>query len=244
MPNSQAREPSEQLAVTSRRILLARLILRFSTVLAAGMIILFLTEGTWKFWQGWAWLGALFIPSLCGYSYFFKTDPRFLETRLDDREQVGEQKQLIRWSGPLFVVAFLLPGLDHRFGWSQRLHLAVPLWLTLLSLAMALAAILLVLWVMNVNRFAAHTIQVVAGQTVISSGPYRFVRHPLYSGAALLWVFTPLALGSFVALPAFVLLESFYVIRLLNEEKLLRASVPGYIEYCARTRFRLVPFIW
>jgi protein-S-isoprenylcysteine O-methyltransferase Ste14 len=70
------------------------------------------------------------------------------------------------------------------------------------------------------------------------------VRHPLYSGAALLWVFTPLALGSFVALPAFVLLESFYVIRLLNEEKLLRASLPGYIEYCARTRFRLVPFIW
>jgi len=164
-------------------------------------------------------------PILCGYSYFFKTDPRFLETRLDDREQVGEQKQLIRWSGPLFVVAFLLPGLDHRFGWSQRLHLAVPLWLTLLSLAMALAAILLVLWVMNVNRYAAHTIQVVAGQTVISSGPYRFVRHPLYSGAALLWVFTPLALGSFVALPAFVLLESFYVIRLLNEEKLLRASL-------------------
>jgi protein-S-isoprenylcysteine O-methyltransferase Ste14 len=109
---------------------------------------------------------------------------------------------------------------------------------------MALAGILLVLWVMNINRFAARTVHVVAGQTVISTGPYRFVRHPLYSGSALLWIFTPLALGSAVSLPAFVLLVSFYVIRLLSEEKILRKDLPGYTEYCACTRYHLIPLVW
>jgi protein-S-isoprenylcysteine O-methyltransferase Ste14 len=244
MPNRQATVSSEQSAARSRRSLLARLVLRFSIVLAAALVVLFLTAGTWNNWQAWAYLFVLFVPLLSGYCYFLKTDPQFLATRLDNREQVGEQKQLIRWSGPLFVAAFLLPGLDHRFGWSHRLHLTVPLWLSLLSLALSLAGMLLVLWVMNVNRYAAHTIQVVAGQSVISCGPYRFVRHPLYSGAALLWVFTPLALGSFASLPVFVLLDFFYVIRLLNEEKILLKDLPGYADYCARTRFHLIPFIW
>jgi len=227
-----------------RRSLLARVVVGFSAGLAAAAAVLFLSAGTWKTWQGWAYLAVLFLPSFGGYCYFFKVDPRFLESRIERREQVGAQKELIRWATPLFLIAFLLPGLDHRFGWSLRLNLAVPLWLTVLSLAMALAGILIVLWSMNVNRFAARTIQVVAGQTVISTGPYRFVRHPLYTGAATLWVFTPLALGSFVALPCFILLVFFYVLRLLNEEKILREELPGYSDYCARTRYRLVPLVW
>jgi protein-S-isoprenylcysteine O-methyltransferase Ste14 len=109
---------------------------------------------------------------------------------------------------------------------------------------MTLAGVLLVLWAMNVNRFAAHTIRIVAGQSVIANGPYRFVRHPLYSGAATLWFFMPLALGSSVTLPAFIAIESFYVLRLLHEEKILLKSLPGYVDYCARTRYHLIPFVW
>jgi protein-S-isoprenylcysteine O-methyltransferase Ste14 len=97
---------------------------------------------------------------------------------------------------------------------------------------------------MSENRFAARTIQVEAGQMVISTGPYRFVRHPLYSGSVVLWIFTPLALGSYITLPAFLLLVPFYVFRLLGEEKVLRAELAGYSEYCLRTRFRLIPSVW
>jgi protein-S-isoprenylcysteine O-methyltransferase Ste14 len=97
---------------------------------------------------------------------------------------------------------------------------------------------------MKVNSFASRTVQVEAGQTVISSGPYRFVRHPMYFGALVYYLPTPLALGSFIALPVFALLIPLLVFRLLNEEKVLRQELPGYAEYCLRTRFRLLPFVW
>jgi protein-S-isoprenylcysteine O-methyltransferase Ste14 len=114
----------------------------------------------------------------------------------------------------------------------------------LLCQALILGGLLLVVWVMKVNSFASRTIQVEAGQRVISTGPYRMVRHPLYSGSLVMWLATPLALGSYIAWPAFALLIPFYVFRLLNEEKVLRQELPGYPEYCLRTRFRLVPFVW
>jgi protein-S-isoprenylcysteine O-methyltransferase Ste14 len=100
------------------------------------------------------------------------------------------------------------------------------------------------LWVVKVNRFASRTIQVEPGQEVISSGPYRFVRHPMYLGASVMLLFTPLALGSYFALPAFVLLIPLIVLRLVNEERVLRQELPGYSEYCLHTHFRLVPFLW
>lgn len=100
------------------------------------------------------------------------------------------------------------------------------------------------MWVLKVNSFASRTIQVESGQKVISTGAYTLVRHPMYSGSVVILLFTPLALGSYIALPAFAMLVPFYVLRLLNEEKVLRQELPGYSEYCLRTRFRLVPFVW
>jgi protein-S-isoprenylcysteine O-methyltransferase Ste14 len=107
-----------------------------------------------------------------------------------------------------------------------------------------LAGMLFIFWVINTNRFAASTIRVESGQTVISTGPYRWVRHPMYSGILVQWLFTPLALGSYTALPASALLAPVFVIRLLNEEKVLREELPGYSEYCLSTRYRLIPFVW
>ena len=144
----------------------------------------------------------------------------------------------------LFFAVFLLPGFDYRLGWSCRLLGAVPPWLSVAADVLVVGGLILVFWTFQVNSFASRTIEVEAGQRVISSGPYALVRHPLYAGSLLIWLSTPLALGSYAAWPAFALLVPFYVYRLLNEEKFLRLELPGYSEYCLRTRFRLVPYVW
>ncbi len=150
-----------------------------------------------------------------------------------------EQKLIIRFGFVTWLIGYLLPGLDHRFGWSH-----LPLWLTILSQAFVLGGWLMIFWVLKANSFAAATIRVEPDQKVISSGPYRIVRHPMYLGASVMFLFAPLALGSYFALPVFALLISIIVFRLLNEEKVLRQELPGYAEYCLQTRFRLVPFLW
>jgi protein-S-isoprenylcysteine O-methyltransferase Ste14 len=101
-----------------------------------------------------------------------------------------------------------------------------------------------VFWTLNTNSFAARTIRVEPGQQVISTGPYALVRHPMYSGSILMFLSIPLVLGSYIGLFASVPLVSFYVLRLLNEEKVLRQELTGYPEFCLKTRFRLVPFVW
>ena len=222
----------------------AKLILRLPLGLIVFAAILFIPAGTLKFWQGWAYMACFFIPLLFSFAYLYKHDPQLLERRMQVKEKVREQKPFQLLAPLIFFSSFLLTGLDHRFGWSRTSLRPVPLWLTLLSQALVVSGILLILWVMKVNSFASRTIQVEAGQTVISSGPYRFVRHPMYFGGLVLYLPTPLALGSFIALPAFALFIPLLVFRLLNEEKVLRRELPGYPEYCLRTRFRLLPFVW
>jgi protein-S-isoprenylcysteine O-methyltransferase Ste14 len=222
----------------------SKLVVRLSLGLIIGPAVLFIPAGSWKYWQGWSFLAVAFIPSTLAFLYFYKHDPQLVERRLQRKEKVSEQKLLMRVTVPFFLAAFLLPGLDYRWGWSRTFLGAVPVWLILLSQVLVLGGFLLVFWVMKVNSFTSRTIQVEAGQKVISTGPYRLVRHPLYSGSLVMWLSAPLALGSYIAWPAFALLIPFYVFRLINEEKVLREELPGYTEYCQRTRFRLVPFVW
>ncbi len=219
------------------------LLLRFSVGLLLAAAMLFIPAGSLRFWQAWTFLTVVFIPLVASSLYLAKHDPQLIERRLQTEEKVREQKLLIRLLKPVFFLAFLLPGLDYRWGWSRTLG-AVPRWLVLLSDVLVLGGLLFAFWVMRVNSFASRTIQVEAGQKVISTGPYRLIRHPLYSGSLVMLLFTPLALGSYFALPAFALLIPVYVFRLLNEEKVLRQELQGYCEYCLRTRFRLIPFVW
>jgi protein-S-isoprenylcysteine O-methyltransferase Ste14 len=219
---------------------MVRMVLMF--LVATGIV--FLPAGTLGFWQGWAFLAAVFVPCLFGFVYLFFHDKAVLERRLRTRERVQEQKLLIRAFILLFIAASLIPGFDHRLGWTRSFLGNVPVWLTLLSLAMVAGGFLFVFWVAAVNSYAGRTIQVDAGQTVISTGPYAWVRHPMYTGSVVLWMFTPLALGSWVALPVFALMIPFYVLRLLNEEKVLLAELPGYDQYCHQTRSHLIPFVW
>jgi protein-S-isoprenylcysteine O-methyltransferase Ste14 len=217
----------------------SKLAVRFLLALAVFPALLFIPASSLNFWQAWTFLAIWFVPGLAGLLYFYKRDPQFVQRRTFIKETAPEQKLIMEVLTVIFLVAFLLPGLDRRFGWSHP-----PLWLTILSLAIVFISYILSIWVMQVNRFASRVVQVEPGQTVVSSGPYRLVRHPMYLAISLTMMFTPMALGSYVALPAFLLLIPLIVLRLLNEEQLLRRQLPGYTEYCLRTRFRLLPFLW
>jgi protein-S-isoprenylcysteine O-methyltransferase Ste14 len=222
----------------------SQLLIRMSLAAIVIPTALFACAGSVKFWQGWAWMAVFIIPFLAFHAYLYRHDPKLLERRMRMKEKISAQR-LIQVAGPLiFVTCFVLCGLDYRFGWSATVVWPVPGWLTLLSDAWVLGGVLLIVWVMRVNSFAARTIQVEAGQPVVCSGPYSFVRHPMYLGAAMISLANPLALASWIALPVSALLLPVLVLRLLGEERLLRRELPGYSEYCLRTRFRLVPIIW
>jgi len=226
------------------KALKSTLVLRFSLGLVFFAALLFIPAGSLRFWQGWAWLAVFFIPVSFFFLYLYRHDRPLLERRMKMKEEAGEQKLFQIFASLIFFPAFVLAGFDHRFGWSRTYLRPVPLWLTLLSLVLVIGSFFLIFWVMRVNSFASRTIQVEAGQTVVSTGPYHFVRHPVYSALGILFIVTPLALGSFVVLPGFVLLIPVFIYRLLSEEKILRKELPGYPEYCLRTRFRVVPLVW
>src|SRR5215475_12036986 len=221
------------------RSLAARLILRTVISVAIVAAFLFVPAGSIHYWQGWAFMALWFLPMVIVSPYFLKNDPALVERRLQTKEKSKEQKTIIRLAQPVVVLNLLVPGLDFRFGWSR-----VPLWLTILSEAMVVAGYVITFWTMKENSFASRTVQVMEGQKVITTGPYRLVRHPMYFGAALMLLFTSMALGSWWALPGFVLVGMLIVVRLLNEEKVLRRELPGYAEYCEQTPYRLIPFVW
>ena len=216
-----------------------KLAVRFPIALVTFGTLLFLPAGSFRFWQAWVYIGIMFLPGLFVFVYFYRRDPQVLERRSLLKEKVPEQRRIMGVIYVTWLVALLLPGFDYRYGWSR-----LPLWLTVLSEVIVLGGYLTTFWVVKENRFAARTIQVEPGQEVISNGPYRVVRHPMYLGICIMWLFTPLALGSYYTLPVFALLIPLIVLRLLNEESVLRQELPGYAEYCSQTRFRLVPFVW
>ena len=227
----------------NKMTLRSRLALRFSFGVTIGIAVLFIPAGSLRFWGGWVFIAELVAASLFMSIYFYRHDPGLLQRRLDTKEKENTQRIFRKLFAPLWGCGLILSGFNYRFGWSEKALGRVPLWLIVLGQALVLAAYWLVFQVMKTNSFASSIIQVEAGQTVISTGPYRLVRHPMYSAISLMLLATPLALGSYMAVPLFVSLIPLLVFRLLNEEKLLRQNLPGYAEYCLRTRFRLVPFV-
>ena len=202
-------------------------------------LILFLPAGTLDYWQAWIYCGVLFIPVFLVIFYFLKKDPELLERRMRTREKEEKQKTIIKIGIILFFIGFIIPGLDYRYHWSN-----VPVPFVIAANAIVLAGYIIVFFVLRENSYASRIIEVEKGQKVITTGLYAIVRHPMYLGVLLMYLFTPIALGSYWAIIFFLPLIPLIVVRLLNEEEVLLRELPGYKEYCQKTRYHLVPFIW
>jgi protein-S-isoprenylcysteine O-methyltransferase Ste14 len=215
-----------------------------STVAAVGFAVfvampLFVAAGTTDFWQAWIFVGWLFATMAATHMYLLKNAPDLLERRLPRREAQPRQRLVMASLRVATIAMFATAGLDRRLGWSQ-----VPSWLTLVAFGVLAGGALIVFLVMRENRFASLTIDVAPEQRVITTGPYGWVRHPMYLGALVQGFAVPLALGSYWAEIGSALACAIVVARLLDEERLLSARLPGYSDYVHRTRYRLVPGIW
>jgi protein-S-isoprenylcysteine O-methyltransferase Ste14 len=201
---------------------------------------LFAAAGTIRFWQAWALLSQLFASMIATNVYLLKTAPDLLERRLPANREVEPGQRLGMMLLRVAALAmFATAGFDRRLGWSQ-----VPSWLTDIAFGVAAGGALLVFLVLRENRFASLTIEVAAEQRVVATGPYRWVRHPMYLGALLQGFALPLALGSYWAEVIPALACAVLVGRLLGEERLLLVRLPGYSAYVQRTRCRLIPGVW
>ncbi|NJD51881.1 MAG: isoprenylcysteine carboxylmethyltransferase family protein [Candidatus Methanoperedens sp.] len=216
-----------------------QVILRFIMVLIFIGLMLFLPAGTLYYWQAWIYCGILFIPMFFMLSYLLKKDPELLERRMRMREKEEKQKSIQIFTTIFFFIGFIIPGLDYRYHWSN-----VPVILVIAANAIVLSGYIFVFFVFRENSYASRIIEVEKGQKVITTGPYALVRHPMYLGVLLMFLFTPLALGSYWALFFFLPLLPLIVLRILNEEEVLLRELPGYEEYCMKTKYRLIPFIW
>jgi protein-S-isoprenylcysteine O-methyltransferase Ste14 len=206
------------------------------------VLVLFLPVGTIHYWQAWIYLFAFMTPSTLITIYFLKYDPSLIERRLKagpSAEGQKSQKIIQAFASLFFVILFIFPALDHRFHWSD-----VPLPLVIASDLFVALGFLLVFFVFKENSFTSATIETSSGQTVVSTGPYRIIRHPMYAGALVMLLFTPLALGSYWGLFFFLPIFLLILLRLLEEEKFLSSNLPGYTEYRQKTRFRLIPGVW
>ena len=222
--------------------MLAKAIAGFLQLSAVLALLLFLPAWTLRYWQAWTYL-AVFLGSslLISIDLWFR-DRRLLERRLKAGPG-AEGRKGQNWIRVLasfcFAALLVIPALDHRFGWS-----GVPGALIVVGNSLVAVGFLIVYLVFRANSFTAGTIEISCEQTVATTGPYAVIRHPMYAGALILLLGTPLALGSFWGLLALIPMTAALAARLLDEEKLLAAELPGYREYCRTVRFHLVPFVW
>ena len=219
--------------------LFGKALIKFTIGLLLVGALLFLPAGSLLYVNAWLFIALLFAPMLLLGAVLLVKAPKLLEKRLNAKETEGTQKGVVAISGLMFVVGFVVAGLDYRFGWSH-----VPLWAVAVASVVLLLAYALYAEVMRENAYLSRTIEVQENQTVVDTGLYGIVRHPMY--AATLWLFLaiPLVLGSWWSLVCFLPYIAVIVVRIRNEEKVLEAGLVGYTEYKKRVRYRLIPFVW
>ncbi len=201
--------------------------------------LLFLPAGTWDYWQAWLLIGLLFVPMFLAGLVLMKKNPELLRKRLNAKEEQAEQRTVIALSGLMFLAAFLLAGLNRRFGWC-----VLPAWASWAAAGVFLLAYALYAEVLRENAYLSRTIEVQEGQKVIDTGLYGVVRHPMYAVTLFLFLSMPLVLACPYSFAVMLVYIPIIVKRIRNEEDVLEEGLAGYAEYKQRVKYRLVPGIW
>ena len=201
--------------------------------------LIFLPAGTIRFANGWLFLGVLFVPILLLGAVLLWRAPKLLESRLDAKEKENDQKLVVLFSGVIFLVGFVLAGLDFRFAW-----LVLPSWIPVAAAVIFLITYALYAEVMRENAYLSRIIEVQEGQKVVDSGLYDIVRHPMYAVTVVMFLMIPLILGSLFAFFGFLFYPLLIAFRIRGEERFLEKELDGYSDYKKRVKWRMIPFVW
>ena len=221
------------------RKLFVQALVKFVCGLLLVGLLLFLPAGTFRWPQAWLLIGILFVPMFAAGLFMMWKNPNLLRKRLDAREEQDEQKTVIRLSGLMFLAAFVIAGLNFRFGW-----IPLPMSVSYAAAVIFLLAYALYAEVLRENVYLSRTVEVQTGQKVIDTGLYGIVRHPMYMSTLVLFLSMPLVLGSVISFAVMLFYIPIIAKRIRNEEKVLEEGLPGYREYKARVRYKVIPYIW
>ena len=218
--------------------LLTQALAKFSLGVIVLGILIFLPAGSFRFWQGWLLMGILFVPMFAAGLVMMGKNPELLRKRLNAKEKEAEQRAVVKLSGLLFILAFVVAGLNWRFGWW-----ILPNWAVWVAAGLFLGAYLLYAEVLRENTYLSRTIEVQENQKVIDTGLYGIVRHPMYMATTILFLTMPLVLASPLS---FIIMSGYIPViakRIKNEEKVLEDGLEGYAEYKETVKYRLLPMV-
>ena len=222
----------------TKKLLISAITKFFAGVVLVGLL-LFLPAGTIRWPGGWLLMAILFVPMFGAGLVMMAKNPSLLEHRLDAKEKEAEQSMVVKLSGLMFLCGFVLAGLDFRFGW-----LPIPQWVSIAATVLFLLSYVMYAEVLRENTFLSRTIEIQENQTVVDTGLYGIVRHPMYSATVILFLSMPLVLGSLISFVVFLAYPLIIAKRIRNEEQVLEAGLAGYREYKQKVRWRLIPYIW
>ena len=219
--------------------LLMEAIIKFASGVVIIGLMIFLPAGSLHYWNGWLFMGILFGPMFIGGIVLMIKNPQLLKSRLKAKEKDSEQKVVILFSGIMFLIGFILCGLNYRFAW-----IVMPKWVVFLSTIIFLNAYILYAEVLRENTYLSRTIEIQEGQKIIDTGLYGIVRHPMYLATVLLFLAIPLVLGFIISFLIFLVYPVIIAKRIRNEEKMLEEQLVGYKEYKQKVKYKLMPLIW
>ena len=201
--------------------------------------VLFASANSFEYWNGWLFMGLLFIPMFIAGIILMIKNPELLRKRLNAREKENEQKWVLLFSGLMFLSGFIIAGLNYRYKWIE-----IPNAVTIISSILFIIAYILYAEVLRENTYLSRTIEVQENQKVIDTGLYGIVRHPMYAVTIVLFLTMPLILGSIISFIIFLIYPIIIGKRIKNEEKVLERDLKGYAEYKKKVKFKVIPFVW
>ena len=221
------------------RELFYQAILKFALGVVIVGALIFLPAGTFDYWNAWLFMGMLFIPMVFVGIVLLIKKPELLKKRLNAKEKQAEQKLVIKLSGLMFILGFVIAGFNLRFEW-----IILSDWISWAGAVIFLFSYLLYAEVLRENTYLSRTIEIQNGQKVIDTGLYGIVRHPMYTATIILFLSMPLVLGSILSFAIFLIYPVMIAKRIRNEEAVLEQNLDGYIEYKKKVKYKIIPFLW